>query len=392
MQGVIDAPSRQAAIEKLQHSGKLPISADELSDKLRFRFTAFHDLLQKDKVGKQDVVNFTSELATLLQAGLPLDNALKTLAGLTASAPLQNLINAIHQRVQGGVALSDALAEQNQVFDRLYLSMVRAGEVSGSMELTVSRLSNYLERSAELRSSVLTALIYPLILLLVLIASLFILMSFVVPQFVPLFEDVGQALPFMTQIVFSISGVLNQFWWLLIALSVGAIWLADKQLARAEQRLRFDRWCLELPYIGDLLKEIEIARFSRTLGTALGNGVPLLTGMRLVRDVIGNRVIGEVMDSVIASLEQGQGMARPMKDSRVCPVLAVQLIEVGEETGQLETMLNKIADTYDKQVQTSIKRMLMLFEPVLIIGMGGLIAFIIASILLAILGLNDLVI
>lgn len=392
MNGVVDAPSYKAAIEKLQHSGHLPISAEEIKGKAQFSLSQITDLFKRDKVGQHDLVMLTSELATLLQAGLPLDSALKTLAGLSTSISLKNLIEDIHQRVQGGIALSDALAEHGDVFNRLYLNMIRAGEVSGSLELTVSRLANYLERSAALRSSVITALIYPAILLLVLIISLFVLMSFVVPQFIPLFEDVGQALPFMTEIVFGISKLFNQFWWLLVVGCVFAIWFGDKQLSDQTKRLRFDDWCLSLPYLGELLKEVEMARLSRTLGTALSNGVPLLTGIRLVRDVISNRVIGNVMDKVISSLEQGQGMARPMKESAVCPVLAVQLIEVGEETGQLESMLNKIADIYDQQVQTSIKRVLMLLEPAMIIGMGGLIAFIIASILVAILGLNELVI
>lgn len=392
MQGIIDAPDHRAAIEKLQHSGHLPISADELKSRSGFSFSVLTSKFQKDNVNKHDVVILTSELATLLQAGLPLDNALKTVAGLTTSIPLQQLINTIYERVQAGVALSDALAEHTDIFDRLYLNMIRAGEVSGSLELTVSRLADYLERSANLRSSVITALIYPAILLLVLLISLFILMSFVVPQFIPLFEDVGQTLPFMTQIVFGVSELFNRFWWLLAGMSVLAVWLANKQLANPARRLRFDNWCLRLPRIGELIKEIEMARFSRTLGTSLANGVPLLTGMRLVREIVVNRVIGNVMDTVISSLEQGQGMSRPMKESQVCPVLAVQLIEVGEESGQLESMLNKIADIYDQQVQTSVKRSLMLLEPILIIGMGGLIAIIIASILVAILGLNDLVI
>ena len=392
MQGVVDAPSYKVAIEKLQHSGHLPISAEEIKGKTQFSLSHLTDLLKRDKVSQHDLVILTSELATLLQAGLPLDNALKTLANLSTSVPLKNLIEGIHERVQGGIALSDALAEHGDVFNRLYINMIRAGEVSGSLELTVSRLADYLERSAALRSSVITALIYPAILLLVLVISLFVLMSFVVPQFIPLFEDVGQALPFMTEVVFALSGFFNQFWWLLVAVCVFAIWFGDKQLSDKTKRLRFDEWCLSLPYLGELLKEIEMARFSRTLGTALGNGVPLLTGIRLVRDVVSNRVIGNVMDKVISSLEQGQGMTRPMKESSVCPVLAVQLIEVGEETGQLESMLNKIANIYDQQVQTSIKRVLTLLEPALIIGMGGLIAFIIASILVAILGLNELVI
>ena len=311
---------------------------------------------------------------------------------LDMSVPIQTLLQSILDKIQSGASLSDAMTDQDDVFSRLYLNMIRAGEASGAMDIVIERLANYMERMSDLRSSLITALIYPLILLVVSILSLIVLMTFVVPQFIPLFEDVGQALPLLTQIIFSISEVFRQFWWLGLGLFTLAAWWMDKQLKDPEKRLGFDGWCLRLPIIGALLKEIEIARFARTLGTTMANGVPLLTGIRLVREVISNQVIANVMDSVTDSLEQGQTMALPLKDSAVCPALAAQLIEVGEKSGQLESMLNKIADIYDRQVQTTIKRLLTFLEPILILGLGGLIAVIITSILLARLVLNDLVV
>lgn len=392
LSGVIDAPSRALAIEKLQNAGHRPISADEIGDGSGFSFSSVPDLFDRNKVKRKDVVILTRELATLQQAGLPLDHALKTLCGLDLNPAVQQLLQSILNKLQGGASLSDAMAEHSQVFDRLYLSMIRAGEASGAMNLVIERLADYLERMADLRSSITTALIYPLILLAVSLLSLVGLMAFVVPQFIPLFDDVGQTLPLLTQIVFSVSDLFRQYWLAGLVLFTASAWYVDHLLKEGANRYRFDGWCLGLPVLGNLIKEMEMARFTRTLSTTLANGVPLLNGIHLVKDVIGNTVIAKVMTNVTASLEQGKTMAAPLRESNVCPALATQLIEVGEESGQLEGMLTKIADIYDRETQTSIKRMLTLFEPALILGLGGLIAVIIVSILLAILGLNDLVI
>lgn len=392
LHGTMEAPSKTVAIAKLQSAGHLPISADEVGQQKRFDLHGLSQWLQRDTVSKKDIVLFTRELATLIQAGLPLDTALRTLSRLNLPAAMENLIGAILEKIQGGVSLSDALAEHEQQFDRIYINMVRAGEASGAMGVVITRLAEYLERMSELRSYVISAMIYPAILFCFCIASLLVLMTFVVPRFVPLFEGVEQSLPLMTQFVFSASALFQQYWWLLLIVFTTSIVIADKQLAKPDVRLRFDGWLLHLPYLGSLLQEMEIARFARTLSTAIANGVPLLSGIRLIKDVINNRVINNVMDGVIASLEQGQSMAKPLRDSRVCPDLAVQLIEIGEESGQLDSMLVKVADIYDQQVQTTIRRILTILEPAMILGLGGLIAFIILSILLAILGLNELVV
>ena len=392
LNGEMEASSKKDVISHLQHTGHLPISAEEIVGNKKLSLTGIQKLFDRNKIDQNDVVLITRELATLMQAGLPLDQALKTLSELDTSPAIKVLLHGIHNKIQGGASLSDAIAEYEKVFSRMYINIIRAGEASGALHIVIERLANYMERMSTLRSSVITALIYPGILLVVSLLSLVVLMTFVVPQFIPLFDDVGQALPLLTQLVFSASVLFQQFWWLGLGLFTLTVVVIEKQLKQADKRMSFDAWRLRLPVIGELLKELEMARFARTLSTTMANGVPLLTGIRLVRDVIGNRVIAKVMDDVIASLEQGQTMARPIKDSTVCPALAVQLIEVGEESGQLEPMLRKIADIYDTKVQTSIKRMLTLFEPILILGLGGLIAVIIMSILLAILGLNDLVI
>lgn len=335
---------------------------------------------------------FTRELATLLQAGLPLDGALQTLARLSASPALKDLVMAIHNRVREGLSLADAMNQQGGVFNRLYLNMIRAGEAGGAMQQIIDRIADYLERMAELRNAILTALIYPCILLAVALLSLFILLGVVVPKFVPLFADAGQTLPLLSRMVFGAAALFQSWWWALLCGAILAIWQLDRQLADPERRLRFDAWLLGLPLIGTLLRQLDTARLSRTLGTLLDNGVPVLTAITLAREVIVNRALAGVMDKVSASLEQGRRLAQPLKESGLYPALAVQLIEVGEESGELDAMLFKVAEIYDREVQSHIKRLLTLLEPALILGLGGLIAVIIIAILVAMLGLNDLVI
>ena len=390
--GVIEAPSRELAVAKLQSAGHLPISAEEIGAGRTFDVSRYVAWWHLNKVTPKNVALITRELAILVQAGLTLEQSLQTISRLKLSAPIQRLLDSLLEAIRGGASLSDAMAGQAGVFSNIYISMVRAGESSGSMDIVIARLADYLERMSGLRSQILTALVYPLILLALSLLSLFVLMTLVVPEFVPLFADAGQALPWLTQGVFAFSSLFQRYWWGLLVLLAVTAWLINKILSKPSYRLRFDTWCLHLPYIGMVIQYMEMARFSRTLSTALTNGVPLLAGVRLVKEVLGNRRMAEVMEAVSASLEQGESVAKPLKESGVCPELATQLIEVGEAGGQLDAMLTKIADIYDDEVQVAIKRLLTILEPALILGLGVLIALIIISILLAVLSLNTLVV
>jgi len=393
LEGKMDAATQGMVISKLQNAGHIPISANEItSSRSPSRLNQLTTFFQKDKINDKDITLLTRELATLLHAGLPLDNALQTLEELSSPGLVKNMVMDVHVRVQGGTSFSEALDAQNGVFSQLYLNMIRAGEVGGALDAILERLADYLEQTAELKATIKSALIYPSILFVIAGVSVFVLLLFVVPQFVPLFEDVGQALPLPTQIVFGSAEFLRQYWWILLGVFAAAIWIIDQQLQDPVNRQRWDAKCLSLPVYGELITKLEVARFSRTLGTLLVNGVPVLTAVTIVRKIIVNRVIANVVDAVATSLEQGQDMAQPLLESGHFPALAVQLIQVGEGTGQLENMLIKIADIYDNEVRTMIKRLLTLLEPILIIGLGAVIAFIIVSILVAILGLNELVI
>ena len=240
-QGEMEAPSRTAAIARLQSTGHLPISAELIAaDQNRWQrlLTRFQ---RANRISQQDIIVLTRELATLLQAGLPLDTALQTLGNISGTGPINDLIKSIQERVRGGTSLSGAMAEHGQTFSRLYLNMVRAGEAGGALEAVIDRVAGYLERSGELRSAVITALIYPAILVVIALISLFVLMTFVVPQFVPLFDDVGQALPLITQMVFGGAELLRGYWWVLLIIITLGTWYADRQLQQPAIRKRFGK-------------------------------------------------------------------------------------------------------------------------------------------------------
>lgn len=393
LEGEMEAPSQSVAIERLQESGHLPISAEEISASQKSSNYSFNfPKWGKRQINTGHISILTRELATLLHAGLPLDQALQTLENISTNPSVKALVNNIYSRVQGGASLSSAMEAQDPCFNRLYLNMIRAGEAGGALDVVLQKLSDYLERSAEMKSTIISALIYPIILFVIAIISVIALMVFVVPQFIPLFEDVGQALPFSTQMVFGAAELFQQYWWTFPVVTVGFLWIFQNQLQDPVKHYKWDNFLLSLPLYGDLIAKIEVSRFSRTLGTLLSNGVPLLTGVSIVREVINNRAISKVMETVTHNLEQGGRLADALNKAQRFPQLAVQLIQVGEETGQLETMLLKIADIYDQETNAAIKRLLTLIEPVLILGLGGMIAVIIISILTAILGLNELIV
>jgi len=391
-QGLLDAATHSEVIETLQNAGHMPIGAWEVKSQNLFSLSFAWFKQKKNVASRKELIIFMSELSTLLQAGLPLDNSLKTMENLTFSPMMKNVIRSILEQIQEGVNLSDAMMHNPSVFNQLQISIIRAGEAGGELYRVIGELADYMERSYELRSSVINALIYPFILLVMSVSSLLVLMTFVVPNFVPLFEDMGQALPMLTQITFAFAGFMQGSWWIILCFIALLVWFGDRRLEDPAQRKQVDSWCLRLPILGDLIRNMETARFTRTLGTLINNGVPLLYAVVLSRDVVSNRQLAEVMYDTTAHLEKGQGLSKALRESKLFPALSVQLIEVGEESGNLGEMLMKVANIYDKEVQNSLKRMLTVLEPILILGLGGIIGIIIISILMAMLGLNELVV
>jgi len=331
----------------------------------------------------------TRELYTLVHAGLPLDRALQMLIDLNESGVLKELAQQLQNSIREGASLSEALAASGS-FSRFYISMIRAGEEAGVLEAVLGRLVDFMERSRKLRESVKSALIYPAILLVVAALSVILLLTFVVPQFSQLFEDAGQALPLATQIVIAMGNGLTQYWWLIFLLLAVVSLFIQGQLANQQSRLRWDRWFLVWPLVGDLVIKIETARLTRTLGTLLTNGVPMLRALSIAQGTLNNQLLVNKLQNVSTGMQEGKNLADPLLKSGHFPVLAIQLIRVGEETGSLEKMLLQIADIYDDEVQSTVQRLLALLEPALILSLGLIIAAIILSILMAILSINQL--
>jgi general secretion pathway protein F len=387
-EGIKNALDQQTLLSELQDQGFIPIRIELAQDKT---FLGIKLGSSAVSLSQKEVLLFTGELATLLDSGLPLDRSLRVLIQLTEdNEKLSTLITQVLEKIKGGSSLADALESQAGVFSRFYLNMIRAGEMGGSLSDVLTRLAEYLERSQELKDTVATALIYPAILLVMSVASLLVMLTFVVPQFTEMFDNAGKELPVPTQVVVAIADFLQAYWWVLLLIVFTVSSYMKAQLANPVTKKIWDTRFLVMPLFGDILLHMETASLTRTLGTLLGNGVSILKALGIARETAGNLVIVDLLDDAEQELKQGKTMSDAFTDSECMPKLAIQMIKMGEETGRLEEMLLRVANIYDKQLRTSISRMLALLEPVLIITLGLMIAGIIVSILLAILSVNDL--
>jgi general secretion pathway protein F len=389
VQGTMEAGSMEMVIASLQEDGNIPLQARESGAAL----FGLGSLLSFGRRGMnvREVGEFTQQLATLLGAGLPLDRSLYVLQELSVNERVQRTVTAIRDRVREGGNLSDALEAQHGTFSRLYTNMVRAGEVGGTLDDTLTRLSDYLERSKELKESVKSALVYPIILIILAALSLIVLLVFVIPQFTPIFEDLGADLPLLTRIVLLVGGILQNFWWGLAGLVLVAVLMFRKMLADPEKKRAWDGRVLSIRWIGDLVAKLETARLARTLGTLLTNGVPLLSALSIASRVVGNLVLKADLEEASKEVKTGGGLARNLARGERFPRLALQMVSVGEETGQLDAMLLKVADTYDREVRNTIDRLLKIFTPLVTLLMAIMIGAIVMSVLQAILGINELV-
>ncbi len=390
--GTLTGASREAVVAQLQSLGQIPIQVDETTRPGVAPKRRAPRLQRSRRITDQHISNATRELATLLRAGLPLDRALAILASLSESERMKQLLEDVQERVKGGATLADAMESQEGVFNRFYLNLLRAGEAGGALEIVLERLAEHLEQSREVRDTLMSALIYPAILIFVAVVSIFILLGYVVPQFTELFEGVGQVLPLPTRITIATGEFLQSFGWLLVLLAAGAAWLLRYQLSQPKSRYQWHARFLKLPLAGSIITKIEVTRFARTLGMLLHNGVPMLKALSIVKDTVDNRVISDGLERVANSLKEGQSLAAPLAEIAHFPAFAVHMIRVGEESGRLEEILQQVAQVYERETQTTIKRALALLEPALILVLGVVIAGVIISILMAILGINELVI
>lgn len=389
--GALDVGDESSVVRKLQSKGLIPLEIVEGELKRSLFDINLFARPGKHGFSHKKLIYFTRELATLLDAGMTLDRSLQILIELSDDEVLTRLIDQVRDEVHSGSTFSEALKAQGEgIFPPLYISMIKAGEAGGAMQDVLVSLADYLERSEELRESVRSALIYPLLLLTVAGISVAVLLMFVVPQFQQMFDDMGRALPLSTRVVIGIGDLLRGYWWLILAAVFVLIAVFKRALEDPGVRSRWDRKMLSLPLLGELFSKIETARFTRTLATLLENGLPLQKALLLAREVIRNREMSSGMKGATEQLERGGGLSGPLIEFRVFPPLALQMIKVGEESGSLEAMLKKVANVYDGEVRTAIKRALTMLEPILIIGLGIMVAGIIISILMAILSANEL--
>lgn len=385
VRGVLSGTCRAQVIDQIQSLGQTPIRVDESTQ-------PGSRAKSNRRITQQHIANMTRELGTLLRAGIPLDRALAILASLSEGDRQKNLLEEVRQQVKGGATLADAMQAQDGIFSHFYLNLLRAGESGGALEVVLERLAEHLEQVQEMRSTLISALIYPAILVLVALISIFILLGYVVPTFSELFEGVGQVLPLSTRITIATGNFLQHYGWLLLLFAAGTAWLVRYQLGQPRSRYRWHSRFLRLPLAGSIITKLEVTRFARTLETLLHNGVPLLQALGIVKDTIGNQVIASGLERVAGSLREGQSLAIPLAEVAHFPAFAAHMIRVGEESGRLVEILQQVAYIYERETHATIKRALALLEPALILVLGVIIAAVIISILVAILGINQLVI
>jgi len=380
VEGVIEADDEKGAIERLKNSGVIPLKVSAPREGIKKKFTL--------RSSKGDLLTLTTELSALLGAGLPLDRSLNILSEISENKEMKGTVQSVLKSIREGSSFSDALAKHPRAFPRLYINMIRAGEAGGVLDVVLDKLNEFLESAKELKEHVFSALIYPALLTVAGGVSIIILLTYVLPKFSMIFAELGGSLPLSTKIVLSVSNFLKAYWWVVLA-ATGATWFIFKNYIKSEKgRYKWDAFKLKL--MGEVIRKLETARFCRTLGTLLRSGVPLLQALSNARDVINNRVIAASIDVVLKGAKEGKGIAIPLSDLNTFPPLAISMIKVGEETGQLDIMLLKVATTYERSLRVAIKRFVSLFEPAMILGMGLIVGFIVISMLLAIFSMTEL--
>ena len=386
VEGAMDGKDEEAIIQGLHQLGYIPIRI--VSHEEKVTGAQLPSFLRR-RVGVKNLLTFTQELSSLTSAGLPLDRSLGILGTLTENDTLRAAVKDVLKKVEGGNSLAEALSNHPRIFPKLYINMVRAGESGGFLETILSRLAQYLESTKAIKDQVISVLIYPLILALVSGISISILVTFVIPRFAKIFSDMGQAIPLPTQIVLSFSQFVRGYWWVVLGI-IALIYYGLKIYKKDEERKwKWDRYKLRWAAVGDLITKVEVARFARTLGTLLQSGVSILPAFNLVKEISQNEAISRSIANVHDRLREGKGMSKSLEETGVFPSLAIHMIGVGEETGRLDEMLVKVAETYEENVRTTVKRVVSLIEPLILLVMGAVVGFIVLSILLAISSITE---
>lgn len=390
--GIIDADSRSSARKKIKQEGNYPVDIRETSSRAGSKKNqAFHNPLFTGRIKQQDIHVATRQLSTLLGAGIPLVQALNGLIEQTTNPNLQTVIAQIKDSVNEGNTLTSALSEHPRLFSKIYVNMVQAGEASGSLDIVLERLAEFGENQQALKGRITAALIYPIFMALVGVGVLFMLITFIVPSITKVFEGTQQALPLPTIFLINLSSLLANYWWLLFIIFTAAAIAARYALNHPVGRRLWDRMRLTLPGISDLNIKIASARFARTLSSLLHAGVPLFTALAIVKNILNNTILTETLEEAAIELEKGLSLSTILKESRWFTPMLVQMIAVGEQSGELEKMLEKAAESYEKEIEAKILALTSMIEPVMILTMGLMVSFIVISILLPIFEMNQLI-
>lgn len=381
--GVIDAESEKAARAKLRKMRVFPtkVALEGGSSKKSSKFF--------QTVTVEEIASMTRQLAVLINASIPLIDALSATLDQVENPIIRTAMTEIKDKVTEGARLGDCMAAYPKVFDNIYIFMVKAGEASGALDVVLQRLADFKEAQAEMKAKIKSAMTYPVIMAIVATGMLGYIFTGVVPKITAVFQKQKAVLPMPTQIIIQITYVIQNYWWLVAIIGVG-LFFAFRSYARSKNgRARIDDLKLKIPVFGDLNRKVAVARFSRTLSTLLNSGVQLLQGLDIVRNVMDNVVLSKVIEATMVSVKEGESLADPLRRSGRFPTLFIHMVTVGEKTGQLEQMLQKVADTFDTEVDHSIDAMTALLTPVMLVVMGGAIGFIVFAVMMPILQLTQ---
>jgi general secretion pathway protein F len=386
--GVQDAESLKAVRSKLKKDGVTVLEIHEGAS-LRSVRRGSQAIRFGARVKLGDLANATRQLATLLSSGLPLMEALSVLVEQEENEGLKAAMSSVRDSVREGASLADALRENPKAFSQLYINMVSAGETSGTLEITLDRLADFLDEQVRFRGRISAALAYPAFMTVIGAGMLFFIFSFVMPRVVGMFEDMKQQLPLITLILLATVRFLSSFWWAILLVIAGGVYYVRRYLRTQAGREAFDARILRMPVFGSLIRMIAVSRFTRTLGTLLESGVPALAALDIVKSVVGNTVLANAIQKARENVREGEPIADPLKRSGLFPPVVVQMVAVGEKSGELEKMLLKISDSFDRTVETRLTALMALMEPVIILVMGLIIGFIVIAIMLPMLEMSS---
>ncbi len=389
--GQIDADSESKVRDKLKRSGKYPVSIRKNLSRKKSKDQKFLGGTFFERIKSDEIHVITRQLATLLGAGIPLINALASLIEQSSNPALKRILAEIRDSVNEGSSLTNALSPYPKLFSDIYVNMVRSGEASGSLDVVLERLADFGENQKSLHAKLKAALVYPIFMAVIGTGILFFLISYIVPNITRVFMDMERILPLPTRILIVASDLLRSYWWLGALIFIGLSTLIRLFLARDSGRRIWDRIKLILPIVGPVNRKIILARFASTLGSLLNSGVPLITSLQIVRSLVNNQLVGEVIEDAIEKIQKGKSMRSALESSVWFPPLFLQMVGVGEQSGQLEAMLDKVAKAYEREVESAIMGMTALIEPIMISAMGAAVGFVVLSILLPIFEMNQMI-